>query len=184
MARGGAQPASGSTPMMRQWSEIKRAHPGCIVLFRLGDFYEAFNEDATTVAEVCDVTLTSRPVAKGERTPMAGVPFHAVDGYIAQLVRRGHKGAIVGQAGPDANLEKRSRMSPPPVAQEQATGEAAGGRALMERQVARIVTPGTLLEGNLVDARANNYLAALAPRPGRLGLAHVDVTTGEFATTE
>jgi Ca2+-transporting ATPase len=87
------------TPMMRQWSQIKRQQPDAIVLFRLGDFYEAFNEDAKQLAEVCEVTLTSRPVAKGERAPMAGVPYHAVDGYIAQLVRRGLKVAIVEQLG-------------------------------------------------------------------------------------
>jgi DNA mismatch repair protein MutS len=175
------------TPMMRQWAVIKRAHPDCLVLFRLGDFYEAFNEDAAVLAEVCDVTLTSRPVAKGERSPMAGVPYHAVDGYIAQLVRRGLKVAIVEQSGPEANPEKRARMSRPRLDAPSLPAEDAprpAGRAIMERQVARIVTPGTLLEGELITARANNYLAALAPRPGRFGLAHVDVTTGEFAVTQ
>ena len=100
-----------TTPMMRQWGQIKRAHPDCIVLFRLGDFYEAFQEDAARLAETCDVTLTSRPVAKGERVPMAGVPYHAVDGYIAQLVRTGLKVAIVEQAGSETSPEKRARMS-------------------------------------------------------------------------
>ncbi|MBK8540001.1 MAG: hypothetical protein IPL60_08350 [Ardenticatenia bacterium] len=90
---------SADTPMMRQWAQIKQAHPDCLVLFRLGDFYEAFNEDAVRLAEVCEVTLTSRPVKQGARAPMAGVPYHAVDGYIAQLVRRGIKVALVEQTG-------------------------------------------------------------------------------------
>jgi len=218
------------TPMMRQWAQIKRQHPDCIVLFRLGDFYEAFNEDAVRVAEVCDVTLTSRPVAKGERAPMAGVPYHAVDGYIAQIVRRGIKVAIVEQTGPEASPEKRARMSRLAAGPGEGagSGESAGlaatglggtsetvgapgvpelpghrhpasgaagadartkpaptpGRGIMSREVVRVVTPGTLIEGELIDARANHYLAALAWRDGRLGLAHLDVTTGEFATTD
>ncbi len=178
------------TPMMRQWSEIKRAYPDCVILFRLGDFYEAFNEDAGRVAEICDVVLTSRPVKKGERVPMAGVPYHAVDGYIAQIVRHGVKVAIVEQTGPDTSPEKRARMSRVLVrAEETGLEEEApqpkprSGR-LMEREVVRVVTPGTLVEGDLLDARSNNYLAAVVRRQEGVGLAHADVTTGEFATTQ
>jgi len=167
--------------MMGQWASIKRAHPDCIILFRLGDFYEAFNEDAHTVAEVCDVTLTSRPTRKGERSPMAGVPYHAVDGYIAQLVRHGHRVAIVEQVGAESSPEKRARMSRVPLGEAATPGAAAG---IMERQVVRVVTPGTLVEGDLLEAGAHNYLAALVRREGAVGLAHADVTTGDFQTTE
>jgi DNA mismatch repair protein MutS len=170
------------TPMMRQWARIKQAHPGCVVLFRLGDFYEAFAEDAGKLADVCDVTLTSRPVSKGERVPMAGVPYYAVDGYIAQLVRAGVRVAIVEQSGAETSPEKRARMS-------RRTTAAPGGpepavRGLMDREVVRVVTPGTLVEGDLLDARANNYLAAVVRRGAVVGLAYADVTTGEFRTTQ
>ena len=98
--------------MLRQWTEIKAQFSDCLIFFRLGDFYEAFNEDAERFAAVCDVVLTSRPVSKGVRIPMAGVPYHAVDGYIASLVRAGVKVAIVEQSGEGAS-DKRSRMSRP-----------------------------------------------------------------------
>ncbi len=170
--------------MMRQWAQIKRDFPDCVVLFRLGDFYEAFGEDAVRVAELCDVVLTSRPVAKDERIAMAGVPYHAVDGYIAQLVRRGVKVAIAEQTGADVSPDKRARMSGVLQPLAAAGQEAPSGSRLMARQVVRIVTPGTLVEGDLLDARANNYLAALASLGERLGLAHADVSTGEFSTME
>ncbi|MCE7938870.1 DNA mismatch repair protein MutS [bacterium] len=172
------------TPMMRQWAQIKRQHPDAIVLFRLGDFYEAFNEDAARLADVCDVTLTSRPVAKGERAPMAGVPYHAVDGYIAQLVRRGLRVAIVEQTGPEASPEKRARMSRLAVDAPAAAPAPPPGKGIMAREVVRVVTPGTLVEGDLLDARAHNYLAALVWAGDGAGLAHADVTTGDFATTD
>ena len=211
---------------MRQWAEIKQSYPDCLVLFRLGDFYEAFNEDAVQMAEVCDVTLTSRPVKKGERAPMAGVPYHAVDSYIAQIVKAGIKVAIVEQSGEDTSPEKRSRMSRIPVVPAQpgsdveqspsssAAEESKDGsssqpslaqmpkvepvappaerktsrKGIMAREVVRVVTPGTILEGELLDAKAPNYLASIAwhqDKQGlRIGLSHADVSTGEFATTE
>jgi len=169
--------------MMRQWSDIKADHPDCIVLFRLGDFYEAFNEDAAAVADVCDVVLTSRPVRKGQRVPMAGVPYHAVDGYIAQLVRAGRKVAIVEQSGSETSPEKRARMSRRPSYDDPAPAATGGGRQILEREVVRVVTAGTLVEGDLLDERANNYLTAVADADGSFGLAYADVTTGEFATT-
>ncbi|MCB0217051.1 MAG: DNA mismatch repair protein MutS [Chloroflexi bacterium] len=177
---------SAQTPMMRQWSQIKRQYPDCIVMFRLGDFYEAFNADAERVASVCDVVLTSRPVKKGERAPMAGVPYHAVDSYIAQLVRAGCKVAIVEQLGEDSSPEKRARMSrvPAPAPDPSTAERPRGGRAILEREVVRVVTPGTLVEGDLLDARAPNHLVALLLRGERIGLAHADVTTGSFRTTE
>jgi DNA mismatch repair protein MutS len=170
------------TPMMRQWSQIKAAYPDCIVLFRLGDFYEAFNEDASVVADVCDVVLTSRPVKKGERAPMAGVPYHSVDGYIAQLVRRGLKVAIAEQTGHETSPEKRARMSRRPT--RPVEGLPASPKAkILEREVVRVVTPGTLVEGDLIDERANNFLSAVVHSGDAFGLASADVTTGEFTAT-
>lgn len=212
--------------MLRQWAEIKAQFSDCLIFFRLGDFYEAFNEDAERFAGVCDVVLTSRPVSKDRRIPMAGVPFHAVDGYIAQLVRAGVKVAIVEQSGGDGGADKRSRMSRAGMSQADAKGDsgratttaepsvptttaepsvpatapspdAASGPAvrtakpaarpkLMAREVVRVVTPGTLIEGDLLEARQANYLAALvcAPKGDGVGLAHLDISTGAFATTD
>ncbi len=186
------------TPMMRQWSAIKRQHPDCLILFRLGDFYEAFNEDAARVAEICDVVLTSRPVKKGERAPMAGVPYHAVDGYIAQMVRAGQKVAIVEQVGEEGSPEKRSRMSrssrrdsvdggaPRSAAGDQPAEASSTSRSskIMQREVVRVVTPGTLVEGDLLDAGRPNFLAALVRRGPQIGLAHAEVSTGHFRTTQ
>ena len=149
-----------TTPLREQYLRIKREYPGTILLFRLGDFYETFDEDAKIVSEVCDIVLTSRPVGKGERVPLAGVPHHAVEGYIGRLISAGHKVAIV----------------------EQMSEQGAGH--LMDRQVVRVVTPGTVIEPSLLDARRNNYLVAVALQPDRVGVAHVDITTGEFAVTE
>jgi len=169
--------------MMRQWSRIKAEQGDCIVLFRLGDFYEAFHEDAARLAEVCDVVLTSRPVRKGERVPMAGVPYHAVDGYIAQLVRSGLRVAIVEQTGSESSPEKRARMTRRVVDDDEPAAGAAG-RGIMDRAVVRVVTPGTLVEGDLIEPRSNSYLAACVAEPGAVGLAHADLTTGDFRTTQ
>ncbi len=149
-----------STPVRTQYLRIKGDYPHTILLFRLGDFYETFDSDAKIVSQVCDIVLTSRPVGKDERVPLAGVPYHAVDGYIAKLIAAGHRVAIVEQVG----------------------DEAVDG--LMPREVVRVVTPGTVIEPALLDARRNNYLAALVAGEGRFGLAYIDITTGEFATTE
>ncbi len=149
-----------TTPMRKQYLEIKKRYPDAIVLFRLGDFYETFDEDAKLVSQVCDIILTSRPVSGKQRVPMAGVPHHAVDSYIAKLINAGHKVAIVDQ------------MSGEPV------------RGLMAREVTRVITPGTVVEPALLEEKRNNYLAALIMSDDKAGLAHVDITTGEFATTQ
>ncbi len=149
-----------STPMRKQYLEIKKRYHDAIVLFRLGDFYETFDEDAKLVSQVCDIILTSRPVSRKQRVPMAGVPHHAVDGYIAKLINAGHKVAIVDQVGDE------------PV------------KGLMAREVTRVVTPGTVVEPALLQEKRNNYLASLVIGDGKAGLAYVDITTGEFATTE
>lgn len=154
------------TPVRRQYLSIKKQYPDVIVLFRLGDFYETFDEDAKIVSDVCQIVLTAREMGDGERVPLAGVPYHAVDNYLARLIQAGHKVAIV----------------------EQTTTEPVKG--LMERQVQRVVTPGTVVEPNLLQDKANNYLAAVfvapknSPHEGRAGIAHADITTGEFAATE
>jgi DNA mismatch repair protein MutS len=150
-----------TTPLRRQYLEIKRRFPQAIVFFRLGDFFETFDEDAQLVSRELEIVLTSRPVGKGVRVPLAGFPHHALDSYLAKLIGKGYKVAICEQVS-----------------------EPAKGRALMERQVVRVVTPGTVVEANLLDQRANNYLAALIVDGDLAGVAYVDVTTGEFAATQ
>ncbi|MCJ7510557.1 MAG: DNA mismatch repair protein MutS, partial [Dehalococcoidia bacterium] len=150
-----------TTPLRRQYLEIKRRFPQAIVFFRLGDFYETFDQDAELVSRELEIVLTSRPIGKGQRVPLAGIPHHALDGYLAKLIAKGYKVAICEQVS-----------------------EPAKDRTLMERQVVRVVTPGTVVEGDLLDQRANNYLAALALEGDRAGLAYVDVSTGEFAVAQ
>jgi DNA mismatch repair protein MutS len=150
-----------ATPIRRQYLEFKRQYPGTILFFRLGDFYETFDEDAHTVHRELELVLTSRPVAKGQRVPMAGVPHHAVESYVGRLIAKGYRVAICEQVG-----------------------QTQTGRGLFAREVVRVVTPGTVVEpGMLSDAR-NNYLAAVVVADGQAGLAYADITTGEFATTQ
>ena len=144
------------TPMMRQYRAMKSQHEDAILLFRMGDFFEMFFEDAVTASRVLGLTLTSR--SKGDNAvPMAGVPHHAADGYIRRLIQAGYRVAICDQV--------------------QDPREAKG---LVERDVTRIVTPGTLTEESLLEAKASNYLAALCPRGDVIGLAWADLSTGEF----
>ena len=132
-----------TTPMRSQYLAIKKQYPDIILLFRLGDFYETFDDDARIVSSVCDVVLTSRPVGADERVPLAGVPYHAIDGYIAKLINAGYKVAIAEQIG-----------SEPPK-----------GEKLVPRVVRRVVTPGTLVEPGLLPEKRNNYIAALVLDP-------------------
>ena len=145
------------TPMMRQYREWKRRYPDYLLLFRLGDFYEAFHEDAAIAARTLDITLTSRQKGEGA-IPMAGVPHHAVDTYIARLIRAGLKVAVCDQV-------------------EAAAGR---GRQLIRREVVRLVTPGTVTEAGLLDGRLNNFLAAVWRAGDHLGVALADVTTADF----
>jgi DNA mismatch repair protein MutS len=149
------------TPMMRQYEAVKRAHPGALVMFRLGDFYELFGEDAEVAARALDLVLTSRPVAKGRRIPMCGVPHHAADGYVAKLLDRGFRVAICDQVE-DAKL----------------------ARGLVRREVVRVVTPGTAMSPVMLAARETLYAAALCRAGGRVGFAVADVSTGEFRMAE
>ncbi len=149
-----------TTPMRQQYLDLKRQYKDTILLFRLGDFYETFDDDAKTVASVCDVVLTSRPVGNDQRVPLAGVPWHSVEGYIARLVQAGYKVAIAEQDGTT------------PI----------GG--LVPRLVNRVISAGTVVEPGMLPDRRNNYLVALARDGERAGVAYADISTGEFATTE
>ncbi len=149
-----------STPIRRQYLAIKRQYPDVIVFFRLGDFYETFDDDARLAASVLDITLTSREMGRGQRVPMAGIPCHAAESYISRLVAAGHKVAVCDQIGePD-------------------------GRHLVERRVTRVVTPGTVTDPAMLEASRNSYIAAALLEGERAGLAVADLSTGEFATTE
>ena len=145
--------------MMAQYHRVKAEHQETLVFFRFGDFYEMFYDDAAIAARALDITLTSRPQGKNtERVPMCGVPHYRLDTYLSRLVEKGFKVAICEQ------LEGSQK-----------------GRGLLRREVVRVVTPGTLTEDTLLDARAHSYLAALAEAGGDLGLAWLDMTTGDFA---
>jgi DNA mismatch repair protein MutS len=150
-----------STPLMRQYSAIKQSHPNALLLFRLGDFYELFFEDAVVAAKELQITLTSRNKEKGIAIPMCGVPYHAAEGYVAKLIRRGFRVAICDQ------------MEDPRVAKK-----------LVKREVTRVVTPGTAIDSQVLEPRENNYLAAVARGNGAAGLALIDLSTGDFLATE
>jgi len=149
------------SPLRRQYLDVKAQHPDAIVLFRLGDFYETFDDDARTAAAELEIVLTGRDMGKGQRVPMAGVPAHALEVYLARLIRRGYKVAICEQVS-----------------------DPTAGPGLVEREVVRVVTPGTVVEPSLLDEKANNYLAAVVVRGEEAGLAYADITTAEFATTQ
>ncbi|MBI3707563.1 MAG: DNA mismatch repair protein MutS [Proteobacteria bacterium] len=148
--------------MMAQYLEIKRAHPGCLLFFRLGDFYELFFDDALVAAKALDLTLTRRGRHGESEVPMCGVPYHASDAYLARLIRQGFRVAICDQMEDPATAKKR------------------GAKAVVRRDVVRVITPGTLTEDTLLDARRHNYLAALGEAGGALALAWLDMSTGDF----
>jgi DNA mismatch repair protein MutS len=149
-----------STPLMRQYAAIKKEHPGTLLFFRLGDFYELFFEDAQVAARELQITLTSRNKEKGVAIPMCGVPYHAAENYIARLIRKGFKVAICDQVE-DPRLAKK----------------------LVHREVTRVVTPGTAADSSL-SSEENNFLAAVAQIGTAVGFAALDLSTGEFRTTE
>ena len=152
--------------MMAQYLEIKRQNPDCLLFYRMGDFYELFFEDAALAARALDIALTKRGKHEGEDIPMCGVPVHAAEAYLAKLIRQGFRVAVCEQMEDPA--ETRKRPGKPPV----------------KRGVVRIVTPGTITEENILDARRHNYLVALAEAGNGLGLAWLDLSTGDFATQE
>ncbi|MCE9647512.1 MAG: DNA mismatch repair protein MutS [Chloroflexi bacterium] len=148
------------TPVRQQYLDIKREYPDTIVFFRLGDFYETFDEDAEITARELDIVLTSRPVGKGLRTPLAGIPYHAVENYLARLIEKGYHVAICEQVGDQP------------------------AKGIFPRKVVRVVTPGTVTEPALLPGDANNYLVSIIMDGGTASVSYVDVTTGEFAVTE
>ncbi len=148
------------TPVRQQYLDIKREYPDAIVFFRLGDFYETFDEDAEITARELDIVLTSRPVGNGMRVPLAGIPYHAVENYLARLIEKGYHVAICEQVGDQP------------------------AKGIFPRKVVRVVTPGTVTEPGLLPGDANNYLASIILDGGAASVSYTDVTTGEFAVTE
>jgi len=148
------------TPVRQQYLNIKKDYPDAIVFFRLGDFYETFDEDAEITARELDIVLTSRPVGGGARVPLAGIPYHAVDNYLARFIAKGYHVAICEQMGTQPE------------------------KGIFPRKVVRVVTPGTVTEAGLLPGDANNYLAAVFLDGGHASVSHTDVTTGEFAVVE
>jgi DNA mismatch repair protein MutS len=147
---------------MEQYYREKKKYPDAILLFRIGDFYETFNDDAVTVARDLNITLTSRQKDDaGNKIPLAGVPHHALEAYLSRLIKAGHKVAICDQ------------VEDPKMA-----------KGLVKREITRVVTPGTIIEPSMLEESSNNFLAALIVEDERAGIAFVDVSTGEFLTTE
>lgn len=153
------------TPIRRQYLEIKARHKNAILLFRLGDFYEAFDDDAKLLSHELDIALTSKPIGNNERVPLAGVPHYVLERHLATLISRGHRVAICEQ------------ISSVPV-------KGIDGKKLIQREVVRIVTAGTVIEPQLLDSKSNNYLVSFFSDGRRAGIAYADITTGDFAATE
>lgn len=147
------------TPIRKQYLEIKRQYPNAILFFRLGDFYETFDQDAEIAARELDIVLTSRPIGKGVRA-LAGIPHHAVENYLARLIERGFHVAICEQMGDQ------------PI------------KGIFPREVVRVITPGTVIESGLLPQDANNYLVSVQVQGNQAGVAYVDISSGEFAVTE
>src|ERR1700760_1685779 len=159
------------TPMMEQYLEIKAAHPGLLLFYRMGDFYELFFEDAEVASKALGIMLTKRGKHQGADIPMCGVPVERSDDYLHRLIAKGFRVAVCEQV------------------EDPAAARARGNKSVVRRDVVRLVTPGTLTEDTLLDARANNYLLAIARMRGssgadRLGLAWIDISTSEFIVTE
>src|SRR6187455_1417748 len=172
----GPPPAEGAgraTPVMEQYIEIKAANPDCLLFYRMGDFYELFFEDAEVASRALGIVLTKRGKHLGQDIPMCGVPVHRADEYLHRLIAQGHRVAVCEQLEDPAEAKKR------------------GGKSVVQRGVVRLVTPGTLTEDTLLDARRNNFLLSIArartssnTEQGRFALAWIDISTGEFRVTE
>src|ERR1700704_2074699 len=159
------------TPMMEQYLEIKAANPGLLLFYRMGDFYELFFEDAEIASRALGIVLTKRGKHQGQDIPMCGVPVERSDDYLHRLIAAGHRVAVCEQMENPAEARKR------------------GNKSVVRRDVVRIITPGTLTEDTLLDARTNNYLLAIARTRAstggdRIGLAWIDISTSEFIVTE
>jgi len=149
------------SPVRTQYLAIKRQNPDAILFFRMGDFYEMFDDDAEIVARELEIALTRRDFGRGEKSPMAGIPHHAADGYVARLVSKGYRVAICEQ-----------------------TSDPALSKGLVDREVVRVVTPGTVIDPAMLAAKRNNFLAAVISGREAVGIAYIDITTGEFAVTQ
>jgi DNA mismatch repair protein MutS len=165
LAAGIAAGVAAASPMMAQYHEIKAGHPGYLLFYRMGDFYELFFDDAVQAAPALDIALTKRGRHDGADIPMCGVPVHTAEAYLARLIRAGFKVAICEQIEDPAEARRRGNKGP------------------VKRAVVRLVTAGTLTEDGLLDARRHNYLASLAEAGGEIGLAWIDLSTGAFALT-
>ena len=150
-----------ATPARQQYLDIKSNHPNDILLFRMGDFYETFDDDAKVMAKDLEIALTSREMGKGEKVPLAGIPYHSLNGYLSKLVSKGHRIAICEQ-----------------------TSDPSTSKGIVDREVVRIVTPGTITEDQLLENNINNYLASIVIKDHSVGVSYVDITTTEFLTTE
>ena len=150
-----------TTPVRRQYLNVKREHEDEILLFRMGDFYETFDDDARVLSRELEIALTSREFGKGQRVPLAGIPYHSLEGNLARLIKKGFRVAICEQVS-----------------------DPATSKGIVDREVVRVVTPGTVIEDALLEQKANNYLAALVVEGDSAGLSWVDITTSEFATTQ
>ena len=167
------EPAARPTPVMEQYIEIKAANPDCLLFYRMGDFYEMFFDDAEVASRALGIVLTKRGKHLGRDIPMCGVPIHRADEYLHRLIALGHRVAVCEQTEDPAEAKKR------------------GSKSVVRRDVVRLVTPGTLTEDTLLDARRNNYLLAVvrarvssAGEPVRFGIAWIDISTGEFRIAE
>src|ERR1700761_620170 len=152
-----------ATPMMAQYLAIKQAHADYLLFYRMGDFYELFFGDAVAAAEELDIALTKRGKHQGEDIPMCGGPVHAAEYYLEKRIRKGHRGAVCEQTEDPAEAKKR------------------GAKSVVRREVVRLVTPGTLTEDSLLEARAFNLLAALGRSGADFAIAAADMSTGEFS---
>ena len=166
----GIQPAEAlgagdATPMMAQYLALKAAHADYLLFYRMGDFYELFFADAAKAAEALDIALTKRGKHQGEDIPMCGVPVHAAESYLEKLIRKGHRVAVCEQVEDPAEAKKR------------------GAKSVVKREVVRLVTPGTLTEDALLEARASNLLVALGRSAADFAIASADMSTGEFSVS-
>lgn len=164
---------AGHTPMMAQYLALKEAHPDCLLFYRMGDFYELFFDDAVKASEILDITLTHRGKSSGDDIPMAGVPFHSYEPYLAKLIGEGHKVAICEQTETPDEAKARAKREGRPAS-----------KVLVNRDVVRIVTPGTLTEDNMLEAENNSYLVAICNVHGSFGLAWLELSTGHFRLEE
>jgi DNA mismatch repair protein MutS len=150
-----------NTPLMEQYDKVKEQHKDCLLLYRMGDFYELFNEDAVIASKVLGLTLTSRNSAQEDNTPLAGFPYHSIEKHMPKLVNAGYKVAICEQ-----------------------TEDPALAKGIVKREVVEIITRGTAINDNCLEAKSNNYLAALVPENETAGLACLDLSTGLFVAME